>query len=54
MKIPKDSPPEFVIWGLNQNVTTVLHNVLFKMGEAQIVLALETVRGLCCLLLYFT
>lgn len=42
MKIPKDSHPEFVILGLNQNVITVLHNALFKM-EAQTVLALETV-----------
>lgn len=36
------------IWGLNQNVITVLHNALSKM-EAQIVLALETAWKLCCL-----
>lgn len=48
MKISKDSHPEFTIWGLNQNVMTVLHNALSKM-EAQIVLALETTWEQCCL-----
>lgn len=53
MKIPKDPHPEFVIWGLNHNVNTVLHNALFRI-EAQIVLALESVWEPCCLLLHFT
>ena len=48
MKISKDSHPEFVIWGLNQNIITVLHNALYKM-EAQIVLSLETAWEWCCL-----
>lgn len=52
MKIPKNSHPEFVISGSNQNVITVLDKTLFKR-EAQIVLALETVEEPCCLLLYF-
>ena len=43
MKISKDSHPEFVIWGLNQNVISVLHNALSKL-EAQTVLALEIAR----------